>query len=303
MYNTGDVGRFLSDGRIEFLGRKDDQIKLRGYRVELGEITSVLEEYGGLCKALVIVNEDESGRKHLVAYFESEKSERIKTEQLRLYLEHKLPDYMIPNLFIEVADWPLTAHGKIDRKALPDSTTLIPESCSDVTLPSSDMEKRLVKIWEHVLNCKGIGVSDNFFELGGDSILCLQIVSRAHRDGLEISPKQIYTAPTIRSLAPTIKSVERPVNQEEPVMADIPITPIQYWFFEQNQPNPNHWNQSMLLKTEAPMDKDLLRQAFQIVIAHHDVSVFVLKAALWSGVRPIREKPYLQTSCFRPIGL
>lgn len=178
MYRTGDLARWLEDGNIEYLGRKDDQVKIRGLRIELGEIESVLLQSGQVTQAVVIVKEDGRGDKQLVAYVVT--AGENSTEKLISHLKGKLPLYMVPTHWVKLENLPLTANGKVDKKALPepDITALIND---EYVAPQSDMEKSLANIWKELLHLERVGVHDNFFKLGGHSLLARRMASYIER--------------------------------------------------------------------------------------------------------------------------
>ncbi|RXT13597.1 non-ribosomal peptide synthetase [Ammoniphilus sp. CFH 90114] len=200
MYRTGDLARWLPDGNIEYLGRIDDQVKIRGYRIELGEIEAALAQFPGVQRSVVIVREDVPGDKRLVAYYEMSGKGEIADREMRHFLKQKLPNYMIPASFVSVPSLPLLANGKLDRKSLPKPTNHS-KSLGDISQPMTPTEKALASIWSDVLGQEHIGVHDNFFELGGDSILALQIVSRAQLIGVELTIKHVFQYQTLGDLA------------------------------------------------------------------------------------------------------
>jgi amino acid adenylation domain-containing protein/non-ribosomal peptide synthase protein (TIGR01720 family) len=271
LYRTGDLARYLPDGYLEYLGRIDSQVKLRGFRIELGEIEAVLAQIEGITEAVVIIREDTLGDKQLVAYIVQEGKAEIGVSQLRTYLKNKLPEYMIPSIFVSIAELPLTPNRKVDRKALPKPSGLRPELEATYTEPRTEQERMLVKIWSEILKLDRVGIHDNFFELGGDSILSIQVISRARQAGLILSPRHMFEAQTIADLAPLAGMA--PVIQAEQGMVTgmVPLTPIQRWFFEQDFPNPDHWNQAILLSVNIPLRTDLLHDAFRYLVRHHDV--------------------------------
>lgn len=174
MYDTGDIGRWLPDGNIEFIGRKDDQVKLRGYRIEFGEIEKYLSDYSSEIKQAVIDIREVNEEQVLVAYYTTINKSKINKSALREYLLARLPSYMIPNYFIEQESIPLSVNGKIDRKALPEINKEYVVRKKYVA-PRNEIEQQLVEIWKEVLKQDEIGIMDNFFELGGDSLLALEI--------------------------------------------------------------------------------------------------------------------------------
>jgi amino acid adenylation domain-containing protein/non-ribosomal peptide synthase protein (TIGR01720 family) len=271
MYRTGDQARYREDGSIEFLGRRDHQIKLRGYRIELGEIEAHLRAYPEVQEAVVVLRDGAAGAKQLAAYVVPTSGAAGQLADLRSRLVRQLPDYMVPQAIIELTALPLTPNGKLDRAALPDPDQSRDQRAEMDAAPQTDVEQRLAEIWKEVLRRDRIGRHDNFFELGGDSILSLQIIARAHRSGLKLTPKQLFERPTIAGLAEV--AVVRALNgqmSQGPVTGTVPLTPIQQWFFEARHPNLHHWNQAVLLKMQKPLELPLLVQAMQILVEHHD---------------------------------
>ncbi|MEI4623585.1 non-ribosomal peptide synthase/polyketide synthase [Bacillus pfraonensis] len=264
LYRTGDLVRYLPDGNIDYLGRMDNQVKIRGFRIELGEIESILQEHYLVKEVVVIVRENQSGDKRLIAYVVGEGS----LEEWREYLKTKLPIHMIPSYFVEMEELPLTINGKVDRKSLP-----IPDyqgTQEGYVAPRNEREHMLSIIWERVLGSKRIGIHDNFFEIGGDSILSIQIVSRAKQAGLQLTPKQIFEHQTIAELAQVVKEEQGVQAEQGIITGDTILTPIQQRFFAQNHPNPHHWNQSMFFRTKEKLDIVSLEKSVRNLLLHHD---------------------------------
>lgn len=189
IYNTGDLARYLSDGRIECLGRSDSQVKVRGFRIELGEIETVLNEHPDIQQSVVIVREDTPGDKRLVAYNLLKSENTIKTRKLRSYLREKLPSYMIPSAYVFLENFPLTPNGKIDRRALPTPTETSGEVANITQPPTTPTEQLIAEIWRDVLKTEQIGIYDNFFDLGGHSLLAVQVVAELEeRTGHRLEP-------------------------------------------------------------------------------------------------------------------
>jgi fengycin family lipopeptide synthetase B len=271
LYRTGDRARRRSDGNMLFLGRADHQIKIRGFRVELEQIESGLLKHPAIKTAVVALQETPSGNKSLAAYLVKSPDEPpIAAEDLRAFLKNQLPAYMIPSAFYFVDNFPLTSNGKLDRKAL-GAMTVPDRSVGRYRAPRNPKEKVLCGIWQQVLGLEKIGVRDNFFEIGGDSILAMQMVSRAKQAGLTVTPRQILYHQTIETLAEAVGCFENVQAEQGPVTGEVPLTPIQRWFFEQSHPNPNHWNQAVLLKVEGDFSPGILTRALQRLIIHHDV--------------------------------
>ena len=270
LYRTGDRVRLGADGLIEYLGRTDHQIKLRGHRIEPGEIEAALLEQAEISEAIVVLHTDQRSQR-LIAYVALCPANAVSftTEALKDRLRGRLPDYMVPAQIVSLSTLPRTRHGKVDRAALPVPAM---ESRSQLQrLPASENERILTAIWQAVLGLEQLGVDENFFELGGDSIIAIQIVSRARQDGLIINPKHLFKYQTIEALARVAQTVsaESPTEQAQ-VTGDVPLTPIQVEFFKTAIPNRHHWNQAVLLAAQHVLDPAHLAQALEWLTAHHD---------------------------------
>ncbi|EJV76903.1 non-ribosomal peptide synthetase [Bacillus cereus] len=268
LYRTGDLARYLPDGNLDYRGRIDHQVKIRGFRIEIGEIESTLNAYASIKEAVVIVREDQPGDKRLVAYVVGDGN----VGAWREYLKAKLPSYMVPSRFVTMEAIPLTANGKVDREVLP-----MPEeeqTNSEAVAPRNSNEKILATIWKQVLGVKKVGIHDNFFEIGGDSILSIQIISQASQEGLKLTPKQMFECPTIAELAQVAIETQGVQAEQGIVTGEVPLTPIQYWFFEQEHSRPEYWNQSMLLRVKERLDVKLLEGAILNLLKHHDALRF-----------------------------
>src|SRR6185369_12956435 len=265
LYQTGDLARFRSDGNIEFTGRKDEQVKVRGYRVELGEIEATLKQHAHVRDAVVVAQRN--GETRLIAYVVGADGG---SKQLREFLAESLSEQMIPSAFVFVDAIPVTPNGKVDRRALP-----VPElSLSDTTtddIPRTESERILVRIWSELLKLERIGVHDNFFDLGGDSILSIQVVARARQSGLLLTPRQIFEHPTIAALANAGEALAQTSDEQGRIAGDVLLTPIQRWFFEQNYPAPAHWNMSLLLEPNERLELSLVESTVAHLLEHHDV--------------------------------
>ncbi|NCS46535.1 MAG: amino acid adenylation domain-containing protein [Microcystis aeruginosa BK11-02] len=281
LYKTGDLVRYGNDGQIEFVGRIDDQVKIRGFRIELGEIESVLNQHSQVKDGIVIVREDELKTKRLYGYFIPE-TEALTSQELRQFIQDRLPDYMIPAFLISLESFPLTPNGKVDRRALP-LPKINPNELEDYATPSTKNEQILAQIWQEVLGLKTISINDNFFELGGDSILAIQIIAKANQEGLEITPKQLFGYQTIAQLAILAETTAATEIDQGLVTGEVPLTPIQQWFFEQNWPERHHFNQSILLEVPNNLQPDLLKQTISKLLYHHDALRlrFIQKGEKW----------------------
>jgi amino acid adenylation domain-containing protein/non-ribosomal peptide synthase protein (TIGR01720 family) len=267
LYRTGDLVRQRADGLVEYLGRIDHQVKIRGFRIELGEIETRLLEHHAVREAVVLALDSPSG-KQLVAYLVSDADHATLRDALKAHLKTQLPDYMVPAHLIVLDSMPLTANGKLDRRALPQPD---PEANrQDYVAPRNELEHTLAAIWCAVLNVQQVGMDDNFFELGGDSILSIQVVSRARQAGIHFSPRDLFQHQTVQTLAAVATRSERVSAEQGVLTGSSGLTPIQHWFFDTAIPNRQHWNQALLLKPLQLLDPHRLEQALLAVLEHHD---------------------------------
>ncbi|GAB2781049.1 non-ribosomal peptide synthetase [Amycolatopsis magusensis] len=265
MYRTGDVVRWTADGQLRFLGRTDEQVKIRGFRVELGEIEAALRRHPAVRDAVVVAHRAD-GHARLVAYVVGE------TEGLRAHLGDTLPDYLVPSAFVPVTAVPMTANGKVDRKSLPEPDFSAMATAEHVA-PRTAREELLAKLWAEVLGLGRVGVTDNFFDLGGDSILSIQVVHRARQAGLAMRSRDLFTHQTVAELAAVVTSTGPATvagEDDEAVVGEVPLTPVQRWFFDSEPANPAHFNQSVLIELAGPVEFEALRQALDAVTTHHD---------------------------------
>ena len=220
MYRSGDLAQHLGSGEIEYVGRVDEQVKVRGYRVELGEIEAVIGEQAGVREAVVVQRDDEAGGKRLVAYVVSDG--QFKSSEMREQLQIRLPEYMVPAVFVRLEEMPLTRNGKVDRKALPAPDESRPEIEEEYVAPRNETETVLAAIWSEVLGVDQVGVHDNFFELGGHSLLATQVISRV-RDTfrVELLLRNLFDATTVAQLALVIDE-----QQAKPAVTEINSLPM-----------------------------------------------------------------------------
>jgi amino acid adenylation domain-containing protein/non-ribosomal peptide synthase protein (TIGR01720 family) len=279
LYKTGDLARFLPGRDIEYLGRIDHQVKIRGFRIELGEIESVLLQHPEVRSAVVMAREDEPGVKRLAAYVVTSQP-TPEVSALREHLKKKVPDYMVPAAFVFLEVLPLTASGKVDRKALPVPESQRPDLIRRYIAPRTAAEKTLSAVWSKALRVEKVGVEDNFFELGGDSILSIQIISAARREGLKLTPKLLFANQTIASLA-SVAGVAESENASVEAAGEVPLTPIAKWFFEQNLEDLHHYNQAFLFTLTETLDRGVLEQVLAELSRHHDA--LRLRAVLNNG--------------------
>ncbi|HKG80942.1 MAG TPA: AMP-binding protein, partial [Pyrinomonadaceae bacterium] len=268
LYKSGDRGRYSANGNLEYVGRLDGQVKVRGFRIELREIEVCLRNHEAVKDAVVIVREEAKRDKRLVAYVVCDREEAVTPEELRAYLKDQLPQYMLPSAVVLLDTLPINGSGKVDVRALPPADEI--ETKEGFAAPRTFVEKELARIWQEVLGLERVGITENFFELGGDSIVSIQIVARARDAGLSITPKQVLKHESILELAAVTKiSIER-ATEKESAAPTIPLTPIQHWFFEQQLPNAHHYNQAVMLKLKQPFRVDLLEKSLGRLTEFHE---------------------------------
>jgi len=283
MYRTGDLARRLPNGEFEIIGRKDQQLKVRGFRIEPGEIIQCLTSIDGVKDAVVVdkpVGNDTAllseNRKQLCAYFIRDEFITLSTEELikslRQTVEQSLPSYMIPNAYMELESIPITENGKLDKQALP-APTFAAHYDADIIAPRNEKENKLSIIWCEVLNLnpKSLSIFDNFFEIGGDSIISIQIVSRAQREGINISPKVLFENPTIAELATQIDAQDKIIGEQGLVQGEVTLSPIQHWFFNQDMTEAHHFNQSLLFNLTKTTSMKSLILIVSELLKQHDV--------------------------------
>ncbi|MBK3493951.1 amino acid adenylation domain-containing protein [Viridibacillus sp. YIM B01967] len=261
MYKTGDMGKWTEDGNITYIGRIDDQVKLRGYRIELGEIEAALLKHKNIKQAMVVL---EASNNSLCAYVVSNSD--VMVHDLREHLLKQLPTYMIPAYFVLLKHMPLTPNGKIDKRALPKPNV---NSEIEYIAPRNDVEEKLAELWCEVLDVKRVGIMDNFFHFGGDSIKAIQVAARAVEYDLNLDVKDLLKHQTILEVSKYVTTTITRISQDE-VVGEIPITPIQSWFFTQKFAESNHFNQSVLLFKKDGFDHDNVYESLKNIVAHHD---------------------------------
>ena len=273
MYRTGDLARWRADGVLEFLGRADAQVKLRGFRIEPGEIEAALIAQPGVSQAAVIARRDGAGGQRLIGYVVAAAGAVLDTAALRAALSRQLPDYMVPSALVVLERLPLTPNGKLDRRALPE-----PElgASHSHRAPRTPQETILCDLFAEVLGLDRVGIDDNFFERGGDSIVSIQLVSRARRAGLSITPRMVFQHQTVEALAAAAGVVAEPVasalseaERARLAVGVLPATPIMRWLQERGGPL-DGFSQSMLLRVPAGLSQEHLTAALAAVLDHHD---------------------------------
>ncbi|UII73719.1 non-ribosomal peptide synthase/polyketide synthase [Pseudomonas sp. HN11] len=291
VYRSGDLTRGRPDGVVDYLGRVDHQVKIRGFRIELGEIEARLREQDSVGETVVVAQEGPSG-KQLVAYvvpldpmlIKDAVAQSTYREALRRALKTRLPDYMVPTHLMFLERMPLTPNGKLDRKGLPRPD--VSQMQQVYVAPQSELEQKIAAIWSDVLRVPQVGLHDNFFELGGDSIISIQVVSRARQAGLRFTPKDLFQHQTVQSLAAVAREGEGAVVLDQsPLSGELLLLPIQQAFFADDIPQRHHWNQSVVLQPHQALQAPLLVAALQALIVHHDALRigFVQDASGWSA--------------------
>lgn len=275
MYKTGDLVVMREDGVAEHLGRIDNQIKVRGFRIELGEIENRLLQHENVLEGTVLAIVDDQNDKTLVAFYTSNKN--IQPDDLRHYLGQFLADFMIPTKYVLLETLPITPNGKINLKALEKLGLEYTSSTKPYVPPRTLTENTLSNVWQDVLRLtKSPGIDDNFFDLGGDSIKAIQILSKLTQVGYKGEMAALFESPDIRSFSTHLKPVENDVSQEK-VTDDIPLTPIQRWFFEELPGPKSHFNQSVMLTirldritTSNISIEKVIHKSADFILQHHD---------------------------------
>ncbi|HEX8245793.1 MAG TPA: amino acid adenylation domain-containing protein, partial [Longimicrobium sp.] len=269
MYRTGDRVRWRETGELDFLGRLDEQVKVRGFRIEPGEVEQALLAHPAIRSAAVVARDEGRGKK-LVAYVVPSNGAVPDAAALRAHLRGSLPDYMVPSAFVPIDALPLTAHGKLDRAALPTPAGDAPVAIDAADAPATEVEEKLARIWAQVLGRERVGVRDNFFDLGGDSILSIQMVVRATEEGIRLTPRQIFQHQTVAELAAVAGTAPAVAAEQGGVTGEAPLTPVQHAFFDGDAPDPHHFNMPILLRAAERVDAEVLARAVAAVAAHHD---------------------------------
>ena len=262
MYRTGDLVQFREDGVLEYLGRVDQQVKIRGFRIELGEIESRLLASKQIREAAVVAQPSPTGDR-LVGYVVSRGP--LNSDEILAQLAQVLPDYMIPSQLLTLEQLPLTPAGKVDRKALPQPKW---QTVCQGEVPQTDNEKKLADIWQPLLGLDAVGRDDHFFALGGDSILALQVVSKARQSGLALTPRDLFEHPTLRELAAVAQVVTANVASQKPLSGPLALLPIQQRFIEQR--GLSACNQYLRFSVQEAFDVKALEGALQLLVNQHD---------------------------------
>jgi amino acid adenylation domain-containing protein len=291
LYRTGDQGRWLADGNIEYLGRIDDQVKIRGYRIELGEIEQVLLQNENVMQAVVLARADKQGTKRLTAYVVMDEAAYHK-QDLQNYLGERLPEYMVPRLWVRLESLPLTPNGKTDKRALPEAESSHEES---YTAPQTQTEKQLAKIWEELLGIEKIGTSDNFFELGGHSLLAMRVISQVRRElNKELKIRDLFVYPVIADLAKQLEEEEITaadgiIKSVNPRPEYIPLSYSQerLWFIDRLEGSVQY-HIPAVLKLDGEVNIPALESALKTVVERHEVLRTVIREHEGQGYQYVK---------------
>ncbi|WP_164003031.1 non-ribosomal peptide synthetase, partial [Pyxidicoccus caerfyrddinensis] len=280
LYRTGDKVRWLPHGELEFLGRLDEQLKLRGFRIEPGEVEMVLREQPFVREALVMLREDVPGDRRLVAYVLSQPDTQVEPQSLRTALLSRLPEYMVPSAFVALEALPLTSSGKVDKKALPAPSGSAAASASEYTAPRTDTEQRLASIWREVLHVEQVGLFDEFMSLGGHSLLATQVVSRIRASFVvELPLRTLFEATTLEALsraiddairstpAPALPAL-RPVPREQPL--PLSFAQQRLWFLDELEPGNPLYNMRAAVRLRGVLDVSALERTFAELVRRHE---------------------------------
>ncbi|WP_442947635.1 amino acid adenylation domain-containing protein [Nostoc sp.] len=280
LYKTGDLARYLPDGKLESLGRIDNQVKIRGFRIELGEVEAVLGQLSNIQASCVVVREDTPGDKRLVAYIVRQPEQTISTSGVRNFLKEKLPEYMVPSAIVILDALPLSPNRKLDRRALP-APDLHNQLSDRYVAPRNPIEEILSLIWAQVLKVERVGIHDNFFELGGHSLLATQLVSRVRTSlKIELALRSLFAAPTIAELSQKIQQLQQQDLELtcSPIVprardAELPLSYAQQrlWFLDKLNPNSAFYNIPIALRLVGTLNQAALQQSLQEIIHRHEV--------------------------------
>ncbi|MFP2933789.1 amino acid adenylation domain-containing protein, partial [Pyxidicoccus sp. 3LG] len=281
LYRTGDKARWRADGVLEFLGRIDNQVKVRGYRIELAEVEAALLTHPGVREAVAVVRQDTPGDKRLVAYVTGDASPLDSTE-LRTYVQQRLPEYMVPSAVVHLEMLPLSANGKVDRKALPAPDASVSQRARYVA-PSTPTQETLAKLFAELLGASLVGTQDSFFDLGGHSLLATQLVARIRATfGAELPLRAFFEAPTVAALAERLDSRQK--SQPAGALPAVPplaradrssALPLSFaqqrlWFLDQLHPGQALYNMPLALRMSGVLDTSALQRAFDELVRRHE---------------------------------
>ncbi|QDY82829.1 amino acid adenylation domain-containing protein [Paenibacillus polymyxa] len=277
MYRTGDLARWLPDGNLEYMGRIDEQVKIRGYRIETGEIVYRLLKHTDVKEAVVVARKDEDDEAYLCAYVVS--GGAFDASELRAYLRESLPDYMVPSYLVEVERIPLTANGKVNRKALPEPQGLV-QAGSEYVAPRNETEEALAAIWQDVLRIGQVGIQDNFFEIGGDSMKAIRLSARMkHTIGQKANITHLFRYPTIEFFLANLSSCanmpDHTAYESIPIADEREYYPVssaqkRMYILSQLEGGEISYNMPEVIAIKGPLHFLRLQEAFQGLIQRHE---------------------------------
>ncbi|WP_460263293.1 amino acid adenylation domain-containing protein [Clostridium sporogenes] len=272
MYKTGDLARWLPDGNIEFLGRIDNQVKIRGFRIELGEIENRLLQHENIKEAAVLVKENKDSEKYICAYVVSEKN--LEELDLKSHLKETLPEYMVPAYFVELEKMPLTANGKLNRRALPEPN--LDAGLVEYEAPRNKVEEILAKIWSEILGIGKVGINDNFFDLGGHSLKATMLMTKIHKElNKEVPLKELFKSPTIKELGKYIEDAEENLYSkiekiEEKEYYETSSAQKRMYMLQQFDKDSIAYNMPAVFELEGKVDKDKIEETFRKLTERHE---------------------------------
>lgn len=274
LYKTGDWVRLLPDGTLDYVGRQDAQVKVRGYRVEIGEVEDVLTGHPQIREAVVIATRWEE-QTQLLAYYTSEAEAEMTDNDLREWMASRVASFMVPAAFRRLDAMPLTSSGKIDRKRLPEIE--LDFTHTEAVAPRTELERRILDVWQQCIRHQAFGVYDNFFNIGGDSIIAMQVVARMNQAGLTVKTRDLLQRQTIAELAGVVETNRVETSQlktsgeDEPVVGEVGLAPVQQWLFEQTGMDHEFYPMPIVLEASRPIDVKKAEQALQMLVDHHDM--------------------------------
>lgn len=284
IYRTGDRARWLADGNIEFLGRIDRQVKIRGFRIELGEIEAVLTNHPAIREAAVIDWQTPYGDKRLVAYFVADNEQTADNaselvDELRQFLQARLPHYMVPSALVRLDALPLTTSGKVNRRELPPPDASLFDQRPEYVAPRNPREQKLAEIWSDLLHVPRVGITDNFFHLGGHSLLAAQLVLRINRElATSITLRDLFEAHTIADLAQRLDASAVDADAGEPIPTidrdqtlELSLTQEALWMLDRMEPDLPTYTSFPAVRIEGELDVDAISRAFDEIVRRHEV--------------------------------
>jgi len=278
LYRSGDLARYMHDGNLDFLGRVDHQVKLRGFRIELGEIEANLLQHESVREAVVVLWEEGNDKK-LVAYVVLKKDAEVQANALRVWLQKRLPEYMVPAAMMVLEDMPRMVNGKVERRALP-APTQDADATRNYAAPRNEMEEAICRIWAETLGIERVGIEESFFDLGGHSLLATRVMSQVRSEfGVEVPLRVLFEQPTVAGFALEVEKLMREGQTSElsisPVErgADIPLSYAQrrLWFVHQLQPDSIAYNAPFNFRLVGDLDRSLLQKCLTEIVRRHEI--------------------------------